>query len=147
MGAGNSHVSFSSGHNQRAFRDALLHDRYTPNEQIASFPEFLDGLRESLGAGVRDLIAEHNGLKMWLGVHVLYRDMFWERIVVGHLTTHIVFLHNDFQSEQGLDRLGDDVPLRNSNFLPYASPFVCNNAESAVLHVARCAPTESCTFL
>ena len=51
---------------QRAFRQALLADVYTPNEQVASLAEFLDGLRESLGAILRDLIAEDNGLKLGL---------------------------------------------------------------------------------
>ena len=45
-GAGNSQVSFSRGHTQRAFRQALLVERYTANEHVASFAQFLDGLRE-----------------------------------------------------------------------------------------------------
>ena len=64
MGTGNSQVSFSRGHTQRAYRHALLVERYTPNEYVASLSEFLDGLRESLGASLRDLIAEHHGLKL-----------------------------------------------------------------------------------
>ena len=46
-GAGNSQVSFSRGHTPRAFRQALLVERYTPNEHIASLAVFLDGQRES----------------------------------------------------------------------------------------------------
>ena len=65
-GGGNSQVAFSRGHTQRAFRHALLVECYTPNENVASLAEFLEGLRESLCASLRNLIAEHHGLKLWL---------------------------------------------------------------------------------
>ena len=81
---------------QRAFRQGLLVERYTANAHLASLSEFLDeelsqrerGKRESLGASLRDLIAEHHGLKLWLGVDVQYPHMFEELIAVGYLTTH-----------------------------------------------------------
>ena len=87
-GAGNCQVAFSHGHTQPAFRHALLVERYTQNDHVASLPEFLDGLRESLGASLGDLIAEHQGVKLWLVLDVQYRHMFEERIAVVHLTTH-----------------------------------------------------------
>ena len=80
MGAGNSQVDFSCGHIQRAFRHALLFEPYTPIEHVACLAEFLNGLRESLGASLRDLIAEHHGLKLWLGVDVQYPNLFEKRI-------------------------------------------------------------------
>ena len=46
-GGGNSQVAFSRGHTHRAFRHALLVERYTPNEHVDSLEEFLEGLRES----------------------------------------------------------------------------------------------------
>ena len=129
-GAGNSQVAFSRGHTQRAFRHALLVERYTPNEHIASLAEFLDGLRESLGASLRDLIAEHHGLKMWLGVDVQYRNMFEERIDVGDVRTHTAVMHNDFQIEQVVERLGQEVQFRKANIPPNASTFVLDNIQS-----------------
>ena len=72
--------------------------------------------------------------------------MFEERIAVGHLATHTAVLHNAFQIDQVLDRLGEEVQLRNTNFLRNASPFVLDNVESAVVHVARYAPTQGGTF-
>ena len=120
-------VPFSRGHRQAAFRHALLDERYTPDEQVASLPEFLEGLPVSHGAGLRDLIAQHHGLKVWLGVDVEYRHMFAERIAVGHLITRTAVLHNDFQIYQVLDRLGAEVQFRNAKFLRNASPFVLDN--------------------
>ena len=146
MGAGNSQVAFSCGQTQRAFRHALLVERYTPNEHIASLAEFRDGLRESLGASLRDLVAEHHVLKLWLSVDKKYWLMFEERIALGYLTTHTAVLHNEFQINQVLDRLAQEVQFRNANFLPTASPFVLDNVESAVVHVARYAPTQDRTF-
>ena len=64
MGAGNSQVSFTRGHTHRAFPNALLVERYTPNDHVSIRAEFLDGLLESVGASLRDLIAEHDGLKL-----------------------------------------------------------------------------------
>ena len=72
--------------------------------------------------------------------------MFEQRIAAGHLTTHTAVLHNDFQTDEVLDRLGEEVQLRNVNFLRKASPFVLDNVESAVVHVARYAPTQGGTF-
>ena len=42
---------------QRAFWHAHLVERYTPNDHVASLTEFLEGLRESLSASLRDIIA------------------------------------------------------------------------------------------
>ena len=72
--------------------------------------------------------------------------MFEERIALGHLTTHIAVLHNDFQIDQVLDRLGKEVQLRNANFIRNASPFVLDNVETAVGHFARYGPTQGDTF-
>ena len=74
-------------------------------------------------------------------ISILLRHMFEERIAVGHLTTHTALMHNDFQIDQVLERLGVVVHLRKGNFLRNASPFVLVNIESAVVHVARYAPT------
>ena len=88
MGAGNGQVPFSSGHTQRALGCGFHVERYTPNDHVSSLTEFLHGLRESLGSSLRDLIAEHQGLKLWLGVDMQYRHTLDERVAVGHLTTH-----------------------------------------------------------
>ena len=113
---------------------------------MASLAEFLAGLRVSLSASMRDLLAEHHGLKLWLGVDVQYRLMFEERIAVGHLSTHTDVLHNHFNIDQVPDSLGEEVQFCNANFLRNASPFVLDNVESAVVHVARYAPTQGGTF-
>ena len=42
MGACNSQVSFSRGHTQRAFRHALLVERYTHNEHFASLDSSME---------------------------------------------------------------------------------------------------------
>ena len=63
-----------------------------------------------------------------------------------HLSTPTADIHNNFQIDQVLDRLGEEVQLRNANFLHNASPFVLDNVESAVVHVARYAPTQGGTF-
>ena len=94
---------------------------------MASNAEFLNGLRDSLGASLRDLIAEHHRVQSWLGVDVQDRHLFQERIALGHLGTDTAVLHNDFQIEQALDRLGDDVQSRNANFNRKARPFVLDN--------------------
>ena len=77
----------------------------SPNEQRASLPEFLDGLRESIGASLRELIAEHDGLQLLLGVDDQYRHMSEVRIAVAQLTTHRDVLHNDLQINQVIARL------------------------------------------
>ena len=83
MGGGICHVAFSRGHAQRAFGHALIIERYTPNMDVASFAEILVGLRDSLGACLRDLIAEYHGLKLWMGLDVLYRHMSRSRVPWG----------------------------------------------------------------
>ena len=87
MGAGNSQIAFSRGETQRAFRHALLFDRYRPNEHLASLAELLDGLLESRGATLTDLISEQHGLTLWLDVDVHYRHMVEERIAVRNIIT------------------------------------------------------------
>ena len=83
---------------------------------------------------------------MWLRVDVQYRHMFAERIAVRDLSTHTAVLHNEFQINQVLDRLGDEEQFRNANFFRNASHFVLDNVESAVVHVTRYAPTQGGTF-
>ena len=61
-------------------------------------------------------------------------------------SAHTAVLHNDFQIDQVLDPLREKVQLRNANFLRNASPFVLDNVESAVVHVARYAHTQGGTF-
>ena len=113
---------------------------------MGSLAEFLEALRESLSASLRDLLAEHHGLKLWLGVDVQYRHMFPGLIAVGPLSTHTAVLHKDFKSDQVLDRLGEEVHFRNAKFLLNASPFVLDNMYPAVLHVARYSPKEGGTY-
>ena len=72
--------------------------------------------------------------------------MFEDRIAVGDLSTDTAVLHNDFQIDQVVYRLGEGLQLRNANFIRNASPFVLDNVESAVVHVARYAPTQGGTF-
>ena len=55
-------------------------------------------------------------------------------------------LQNDFQIKQVLSRLGEQVLMRNASFLGIASPFDLDNIESALLHVARNAPTRDGTY-
>ena len=59
----------------------------------------------------------------------------------AHFTTPSQ-LHNYFQIDYVLDRVGEEVPFRNANFMRNASPFVVDNIESAVLHVAIYAQTQ-----
>ena len=84
-----------------AVREALLFDLDTGTEHVASLAEFLDGLRSSLGARIRDLISEHHGHKCGLGVDVTYRHMAEEPLAVGHLSTYRAVLPNDFPKERG----------------------------------------------
>ena len=84
---------------------------------------------------------------LWMCVDLQYRHIFEVRIAVGHLTTHTAVLHNDFQIDQVLDRLEEEVQLHNSNFLRNASPFVLDTVDSSVLHVARYASTQGGIFL
>ena len=146
MGAGNSQVIFSRGQRLKAFRHALMVERYTPNDHVPILAEFLDGLRVSFIASLRDLIAEHHGGKLWIGVDVQYRHMFEERIEVGHLITYTAVLHNDFQIDQGLHRLSEEVLFRNAIFIRNPVPFVLDNVESAVVHVTLYAPTQGGIF-
>ena len=81
-GTGNSQVPCSRGQIRRAFRDALLVERYTINEHVSNLVEIRLGLRESRSASLRELIAENHGLKLRHGVDVPYRPMFEERIAV-----------------------------------------------------------------
>ena len=61
-------------------------------------------------------------------------------------SAHTAVLHNDFQIDQVLEPLREKVQLRNANFLRNASPFVLDNVESAVVHVARNAPRQGGTL-
>ena len=90
-------------------------------------------------------MAENHGLKLWVAVDVQYRHMFEERIATGHLTTHTALLHNDLQIKQVFSRLAEEVQMRNANCVRNGSPFVLDKIESAVLHVARFAPTRGGT--
>ena len=87
----------------------------THNEHFGCLAEFFHGLRESLVASLVHLIAEHHELKFWRGIDVPYRHMFHERTAVGHLTTHSAVLHKEFQIDQVLDRLDEEVQFRNAN--------------------------------
>ena len=78
---------------------------------------------------------------MWLKVDVQYLDILQERIAIGHLTTHSGALH-DFQIDQVVDRVGDELQFRNANFLGNGCHFVLDIVESALFHVARFAPTQ-----
>ena len=42
--------------------------------------------------------------------------------------------------------MGEEIQLRNVNFLRNESPFVLDNVESAVVNVSRYAPTQGGTF-
>ena len=121
-------------------------ERFTPTEHVDSLAEFIESLCESMQHTLTELMAEHHGLKLWVGVDVQYRNMFEERIASGHLTIQTAVLHNDFQINQVFSRLGEEVHMRNANFLRNASPFVLDNIESAVLHLARYAPTRGGTY-
>ena len=77
-----------------------------------------------------------------LGVHVQYLHMLEERIAMRQLTSHTAVLHKQFQIDQELARVGEELHFRNAMFLRNASPFVLDNVESAVGHVAPYPPTE-----
>ena len=130
---------------QRAFRQALLVERYTSNQRVASLSEFVPRLRQSLAASLWVLIAQHRELHLWLEVDLRYRHMFEERTAVGHLTMHTSqHLHNYTTTSKStmFSTESEEVQFRNANFLRNASPFVVDNIESAVVHVARYAQTQ-----
>ena len=81
----------------------------------------------------------------WLGLIGQYRHMFQERIAIGNLRTHSPVLHNFSNIDQVLARLREEVQFLNANLLRNASPFVLDNVESTVVHVARYAPTQAGT--
>ena len=93
------------------------------------------------GASLRDLIVQKLGLKLWLGVDVHYCHMFQKRISLGHLSIHTAVLDNDFQIDQVLYRLGEEVLFRNANFLRNSSPILFNSVSTA-----RYAPRQGDTF-
>ena len=119
-GRGHSQLSFTLGQTQRAFRRYLLVERFTPNEHIDSLALFLQSLRESSQHRLTQLMAEHYALNLWVGVDVQYRHMFEERVATGH-HTHTAVLHYDFQINEVFSRLGEEVQMRNANFLRNAS--------------------------
>ena len=93
-----------------------------------------------------ELMAEHHGLKLWVPVDMQYRLMFKEPVATGHLTTHTAVLDNDFQINQVFSRLGEEVQMRNANFLRNASPYVLDNIDCAVIQVARYAPSRGGSY-
>ena len=62
-------------------------ERFSPTEDVDSLAEFLERLRESIQHTLTELMAEHHGLKDWIGLDVQYRHMFEEPIATGHFTT------------------------------------------------------------
>ena len=117
------------------------------DKHMTSLEEFFENLRAPLRSSLESLIAEHHGLKIWIGVDVQYRHMLEDRIVVGHLTTRTALIYNSFQIDEVLEKIEQEVQLRNANYLRNASPFALDSVECAVMHVARYNPTIGGTYL
>ena len=69
-GAGPEAMVFDVGTPQRAFRRALLVQRYTPRQHTDDLIHFLQALRPVLRGQLEQLLTEHHGLKLWLSVQV-----------------------------------------------------------------------------
>ena len=59
---------------------------------------------------------------------------------------HTGVLLNDLKIDQVLDRVGEELQFRNSNFLRKASPCVLVIVVSAGVPVAQYAPTQGASF-
>ena len=70
-------------------------ERFTPTEDMESLAEFLESLRDSMQYTLTELMAEHHGLELSVGVDVQYRHMLEVLVATSHLTTPTAVLHND----------------------------------------------------
>ena len=139
-GARNQPLAFDVGHPQRAFRRALLVQRFTPRQTTDDLILFLQALRPILHGHLETLLADHHGIKIWLSVQVTYRRILEEGHATGNFTTKSTVVNNEFELDQILDNLGEEVLLRNAHYLRNASPFAIESIDNAVLHASRFTP-------
>jgi hypothetical protein len=145
-GARHRSVDFSVTSPKRAFRRALLVQRYTPQKATNNLIDFLKQLRPVLDEQLEDLLREHHGIKFWISVEVSYRRILDETRASGNFTTKSTALHNSFEITNTLDKLDEDVLQRHANFLRTSSGFTVDSVESATLHAARFTPLAGSGF-
>ena len=145
-GGGNRAVSFTRGSARRAFRGALLVERYVADQHVDDINVFLDSFRQSIRENLEALLAEHHGLKLWLGLDLQYYHLVDERYVEDHIISTSQVLLNEFQIDEVLELIAQELRMRSANFLRNGSPFVLDSVESAVLHIARYSPIRGGTY-
>ena len=118
-----------------SYSRALLLERVRPNERIDSLIEFLEFLRDSVQHTLTEVMDEHPGLKIYVGLDGDKLHMFDEPIASGHLNTNTTVLNNDFQIHQVLLRLGEEVQMRKANFIRNGRAILLDNIDPALLPV------------
>jgi hypothetical protein len=113
---------------------------FAPREATDDLNHFLESLTPLLHELLAGLLREHHGIKVWLSVQLTYRKILEEGRAEAHLTTKSVVLHNDFELDEVLDNLVQEVQLRNAHYLRNASPFAIDSVDNAVVHTSKYAP-------
>ena len=139
-------VSFQEAAPQRAFRRALIVQKFIPQGFTDDLNFFLESLRPVLQSLIKDLLDEHHGLKLWISVEVTYKHTVHGTLAKAHFTTKAATIHNNFELDDTFDALDQEVLLRHAHYLRNASPFAIESVDSAMLHATRYAPIAGAGF-
>ena len=134
-----SPINFQTGGTRRAFKQALLVQKFTPTEVV-------EDLNLRLKQHCEEVIQRHHGIKIWVSVELTYRHNFTDSRNNAFFTSKSQVIYNDFQIDETLEALNEELLLRNAHYLRNASPMSLDSVDNAVLHVARFNPVSGSSY-
>ena len=139
-GARRNSINFDVCPPKRAFKRALLAQRFTPVEPTDDLNTFLEDLQPVLLRHLQEAMREHRGIKIWVSLEAAYRRIMGDGTSTGCFTKKATVIFNEFQIGEVLDSLFQELQLRKAHFLRNASLMALDSITSATLHVSRFTP-------
>ena len=129
-----------------AFNGAVKEIKLNHTTKTVSLDKYLHALEKKLQKRLAELV-KNEGIKAWVMVDTKYAKVQdKDKKITGHLWSRPFILFNEFEVEQTVHRIIEEIEARNANFMRERSGLAIDEILGAVIHISLHRPLAGSSF-
>ena len=130
-----------------AFRNTLLYSDFRPRSQHHDLIGFLSKLANQIKLKILNLLNRFQGLKIWTSIEVEYTKQNDNKdVLTRYLNSKAETVFNDFELDEIVRKILEQIIERNANFIQIRSGLVLNKVKCAAIHVSKHVPLAGASY-